>query len=351
MRTCSMIARAVGVTGLAVSAVLPMKPAFAGDQLTVVSWGGAFQANQHKAYFEPFSAATGIKVTETEWSGETAKIRAMVETKTVSWDVVDGGYGIGEMCAAGIIETIDWKKLGLDPAKFKGRHECGVPTSAAANVIAYDKDKLANGPKTIADLFDLKKFPGKRGLNRSPQVNLEWALIADGVAMKDVYKVLGTPEGVDRAFKKLDTIKKDVVWWTTGAQPPQLLADGQVVMTSAWNGRVYDAIKNSGKHFEIMWDAELLSWDYWMIPKGTPRLDDAYKFIAFASSPQAQAKMAHLIPYAPGNEDATALVDPETLSNLPSAPNHVTNAMDIDVAFWGDNFDQLDQRFTAWVSK
>ena len=102
------------------------------------------------------------------------------------------------------------------------------------------------------------------------------------MAVKDVYKVLGTPEGVDRAFKKLDTIKKDVVWWEAGAQPPQLLADGQVVMTSAWNGRIYDANKNSGKHFEIMWDAQGLDWDLWAIPKGDPRMDDAYKFIAFA---------------------------------------------------------------------
>lgn len=351
MRTSSMVARAIGVTGLAVSALWPVKLAFAGDQLTLVSWGGNFQKSQHIAYFEPFSAATGIKVTEGEWSGESAKIRAMVETKTVSWDVVDGGYGIGQMCTAGIIETIDWNKLGLDPAKFKGRQECGVPTSAAANVIVYDKDKLANGPKTIADLFDLKKIPGKRGLNKSAQVNLEWALIADGVPIHDVYKVLATPDGVDRAFKKLDTIKKDVIWWTAGAQPAQLLADGQVVMTSAWNGRVYDAVKNSGKNFEIMWDATLLSWDYWMIPKGTPRLDDAYKFIAFASSPEAQAKMAGLIPYAPSNEDATALVDPEILPNLPSAPDNMKNSLDIDLAFWGDNGDQLEQRFTAWISK
>ncbi|WP_085032379.1 ABC transporter substrate-binding protein [Ensifer aridi] len=351
MRTCSKIARAIGVTGLAVSAFLPLKLTFAADQLTVVSWGGAFQASQRKAYFEPFSAETGIKITEGEWSGERAKIRAMVESQTVSWDVVDVGFGIGEMCATGVIETIDWNKLGLDPAKFKGRHDCGVPTSAAANVIAYDKDRLANGPTSIADLFDLEKFPGKRGLNKDPQINLEWALIADGVPIKDVYKVLDTPVGVDRAFKKLDTIKREVVWWTTGAQPAQLLADGQVIMTSAWNGRIYDAVKNSDKHFEIMWDAALLNWDYWAIPTGTPRLNDAYKFIAFASSPKAQASMAHLVPYAPGNEDTIPLVDPEILSNLPSAPDHIKNSLDVDLAFWGDKYDELNQRFTAWLAR
>ena len=189
-------------------------------------------------------------------------------------------------CAEGVLETIDWAKVGIDRSKFTGGdiYDCAVPTILYATVIAYDKDKLPNGPTKIADLFDLQKFPGKRALQKDPFVNLEWALIADGVAIKDVYKVLGTPEGVDRAFKKLDTIKKDVVWWEAGAQPPQLLADGSVVMTSSWNGRIYDANKNSGKHFEIMWDAQGLDWDLWAIPKGDPRMDDAYKFIAFASS-------------------------------------------------------------------
>lgn len=231
MRSSLIIVGVLAMTGLVEIALVPLKPAFAGDQVTITSWGGAYQMSERKAYFEPFSKATGIKVVEDEWSGEMAKIRAMVESRTVSWDLVDVGFDADAMCAANIVETIDWSKLGLDRSKFMGdKSDCGVPTAAVASVIAYDKDKLADGPKTIADLFDLKKFPGKRGLNKSPKVNLEWALIADGIALKDVYNVLSTPDGVDRAFKKLDTITKDVVWWTAGAHPPQLLADGQVVL-------------------------------------------------------------------------------------------------------------------------
>ncbi|WP_347336476.1 ABC transporter substrate-binding protein [Bradyrhizobium japonicum] len=315
--------------------------------------GGAYQAAQRKAFFEPFAKATGFKITEDEYNYDSAKIRSMVETKTVSWDVVDVSAGMAiQLCSQGVLETIDWKKVGIDRAKFMtgDKLDCGVPSQASATVLAYDKDKLENGPKSIDDLFDVKKFPGKRGLWKGPGGNLEWALIADGVPIKDVYKVLRTPEGIDRAFKKLDTIKQDVIWWVSGAQAPQLLADGQVVMTGAYNGRIYNAVKNSGKHFDIIWNAALLNVSAWVIPKDGPRRDDAYKFIAFAASAQAQADVTRYIPYAPGNKDAIALVDPAILLNLPTAPDHM-GTLEIDFAFWVENGDDLRQRFTAWLAK
>nr|WP_245322829.1 ABC transporter substrate-binding protein [Bradyrhizobium valentinum] len=347
------VAGVLAVTSLA-TVLAPETIAFAGDQLTITSFGGAYQAAQRKAYFEPYAKQTGVKISEGEYNGELSKIRAMVESKSVSWDVVDtDAFSAVQLCAEGAIETIDWKKLGLDRARFmeSGQHDCAVPADFFATVLAYDKDKLPNGPKTLADLFDTQKFPGKRGLYRSPVVSLEWALIADGVAIKDVYKVLSTPEGVNRAFKKLDTIKKDVVWWQTGAQAPQLLADGQVVMTSAWNGRIYDAIKNSGKNFEIVWDHEALGMDVWVIPKGTPRRDDAYKFIAFAASPAVQADQTRYISYGPANKDAAAHVDPAILPHLPTAPDNMRNALLLDAHFWSDKGDDLRQRFTAWLAK
>ncbi|MGY4372777.1 putative spermidine/putrescine transport system substrate-binding protein [Bradyrhizobium sp. i1.3.6] len=278
----------------------------------------------------------------------------MVESKTVSWDVVDSESTLAvQLCAEGIIEPIDWNKLTLDRAKLLGgdTSDCAVPFAISATVIAYDKDKLPNGPKTIVDLFDTQKFPGKRGLRKNPWGNLERALIADGVAVKDVYKVLNTPEGVDRAFKKLDTIKKDTIWFQSNAQSTQLLADGQVVMTSAPNGRIYDAVKNSGKHFEIMWDAELYDLSLWTIPLGSPHRDAAYKFIAFASSPQAQVDLTRYIPYGPANNDAIALLDPAILPNLPTTPDHMGNALRTDPAFWADKGDELRQRFTAWLAQ
>ncbi|WP_328700382.1 ABC transporter substrate-binding protein [Caenimonas soli] len=339
---------------LAAVALMPVGPAFAADQLTVTSFGGAYQASVRKAYFEPFMKATGVKITEDEYNGEVAKLRAMVKSKTVTWDVVDTALDSAMLlCAEGLVEMIDWKKLGIDRSKltWSDKQDCGVPYVISSFVIAYDKSKLPNPPKTIADFFDTQKFPGKRGLKKVPDKALEWALIADGVAVKDVYKVLNTPEGVDRAFKKLDTIKKDIVWYQSNAQPTQLLADGQVVMTSTPHGRIYDAVKNSGKTFEIMWDAQHQEPGIWTIPKGSPRLDAAYKFLTFAATPQPQARLSASLPYAPANKDAMALVDPAILPYLPTALDHMANALLRDAGFWAEKGDELRQRFNAWLAK
>ena len=235
MKKLSIMFAAALLAGTAFAAA-----AQAGDELTVVSWGGAYSESQHKAFVEPYNAA-GNKVTEAEYNGEVAKIKAMVEAKAITWDVIDVDTATGlQGCAEGALETIDWAKLGLDRSKFIGGDllDCAVPNIVYGTVFGYDTSKLAEGPSTINDFFDLAKFPGKRGMFKNPTVNLEWALIADGVAPADLYKMLSTPEGVDKAFAKLDTIKANIVWWEAGAQAPQLLADGQVVMTSAWNGRL-----------------------------------------------------------------------------------------------------------------
>lgn len=343
----------IGAAGLALSGLVAAPPVFAADQLTIVTWGGFSNVVGRKAFFDPFTKQTGIKVIDEEWNGEVSKVRAMVDSKTVSWDVVDVGADVQTMCNEGIVETLDWNKLGLDRTMFMGgeKQECGVPHNLSATVLAYNKDKLANGPKSIADLFDLQKFPGKRGLGKNPTSNLVWALIADGVAAKDVFNVLRTREGVDRAFKKLDTIKKDVIWWTSGAQPPQLLADGQVVMAAAYQSRIHDAVKNSGKNFEIVWDAPLLSVDFFVIPKGSSRREEAYKFLAFAGTPKPQADLTLYVPYGPARKDALSFVDPAVLPQLATSPDHLPKAVLYDYAFMSENGDDLRQRFTAWLAQ
>jgi putative spermidine/putrescine transport system substrate-binding protein len=347
MKTVRLALLTAGVAGLAFAAVT----ASAAD-LTITSWGGAYQTSQREAYFKPYMQKNSSKITEEEYNGEIAKIRAMVEAKDVTWDVVDLDTQTAQQgCDDGILEPIDYSKLGGKDAFLEGAAmECAAGTIVYSTVFAYDADKLKEGPTKIADLFDLKKFPGKRALQKSPFANLEFALMADGVPADQVYKVLATPEGVDRAFKKLDTIKKDVVWWEAGAQPPQLLASGEVVMTTAWNGRIYNADKNEGRHFKIIWDGQVYDFDLWGIPKGAKDLKASYDFIAFASDPAVMANQSKYISYGPTVKAALSRIAPDVLKDLPTAPQNSGNKLVANAQFWGDNGEQLRKRFNDWLA-
>jgi putative spermidine/putrescine transport system substrate-binding protein len=176
------------------------------------------------------------------------------------------------------------------------------------------------------------------------------ALMADGVAPKDVYKVLATPAGVDRAFKKLDELKPNIQWWEAGAQPPQYLASGDVVMSSAYNGRIASAQKE-GKNLKVVWTGGMYDFDSWAIPKGSPKKDAAYKFIAFASQPANQKVYSENIAYGPSNKQAVPLLDKKVSDNLPTAPQNIKEQVKVDVGFWADYGESLEQRFNAWASK
>ena len=175
-------------------------------------------------------------------------------------------------------------------------------------MVAYDSRRYAAPPTTLAALFDLDRFPGRRGLQARPQVNLEWALIADGVAPDKVYEVLSTEEGLDRAFKVLDRIRDQVVWWRRGDEPPALLASGQVAMSSAWNGRIFDEVQERGTPLGIVWDHAVWNMDVWVIPKGAVNRAEALDFIAFATTPERLAEQASYLAYGPARRSATDLV-------------------------------------------
>ncbi|MEO1650464.1 MAG: ABC transporter substrate-binding protein [Pseudomonadota bacterium] len=337
-------------------------------ELTVVSWGGAYTKSQVEAYHKPFlKDCAGAKIKSQDYNGGIAEIKAQVEGGNVSWDIVDVELSDAiRACDEGLLEKIDPATLpaGDDgtPAKddfLKGTlYECAVANIVWSTIFAYDKTKIkGEPPKTMADFFDLKKYPGKRGLRKGAKVNLEFALIADGVAAKDVYKILETPEGIDRAFKKLDTIKDSVVWWEAGAQPPQLLADGEVVMTTAYNGRIFNAVAGEGKPFEIVWDGQVWDLDLWVIPKGAANKDLAMDFLKYSTSTKQLAAQASWISYGPARKSSGSLIgkyhnkDIDMGPQMPTAPANLTNAVQNNFEFWADNADQLKERFNAWLAK
>lgn len=337
---------------LAGGAVLAALPAAARD-LTVTSWGGTYQDAQRKAYFEPFQRDTGIKLVEDSWDGGIGALRAKAQGGAVPWDVVQveaEELAIG--CDEGLLTKLDWTALGGRDAFLPGTtHDCGVGAILYSTGIAFDAAKFpGGGPRSWADFWNVQKFPGKRALRKGPKYTLEFALMADGVAPAEVYKVLATKEGVDRAFKKLDQLKPHLVWWEAGAQPAQLLASGEVAMTSIYNGRL-DVPRKEGKDFRFVWPGSIWTVDSWSILAGTPKPQDALTLVVFMSRPENQKRLPQYISYGVTNKAATAQIPPDILKNLPSAPENLEGQIGIDAAFWTDHIDELSKRFNAWAAQ
>ncbi len=320
--------------------------------LTIVNFGGANGDAQNVAYVQPFEKATGNKIIPVAYNGEQAKIKAMVQSNNVVWDVVEVETGdLGRGCEEGLYENIDWSTIvDADDMVEGALNYCGVGTFVWSTVLAYNPENLKTAPTGWADFWDVEKFPGKRGLRKGAHYNLEFALIADGVPVDQVYEVLSTPEGVDRAFNKLDELKPHIQWWEAGAQPPQMLSSGDVVMSAVYNGRI-DAVQREGSPLKIVWDGSVYDFDYWVIPAGSPNKDLAIEFVKYASSPAAQAKYTENIAYGPVSKKAIASLEPKTLENVPNAPQNAKNALFNDLDFWTDNGEELEQRFTAWAAR
>ena len=349
------------------TALTSMAFAATAQEITVVSWGGSYTRSQVEAYHKPFTAQTGIKITSVDADNPATPIKAMVEAGNVTVDVADVELADAvRLCDEGLLEVIDHSALPaapdgtpatedfVDGALFS---ECAVASIVWSTVYAYNKDKVSGTPTTMADFFDTTKFPGKRGLRKDPTTLLEMALMADGVPAAEVYALLETAEGVDRAFAKLDTIKADVVWWEAGAQPPQLLADGEVVMSTAYNGRIFNAQIEEKQPFEIVWDGQIMDFDLFVIPKGAPNKDAAMEFIKFSTDTQRLADQAAWISYGPARKSSAPLVGKfsdgatEMGPHMPTAPANLTNALANNFEFWADRKVELSEKFNAWLLK
>ncbi|MEN5217924.1 ABC transporter substrate-binding protein [Pseudomonas pudica] len=324
----------------------------AAQQMVVVGYGGASQKAQDEAIFKPFSAQDGSKLIQSEYNGEMARIQVMADTGNVDWDVVQiEGPDLVRGCDEGIYEQLDWQRMGhADELIADAAQACGSAALVWSVAIAYDRSKLAQAPASWADFWDVSKYPGKRGLRKRAVYNLEFALMADGVKVEDVYQVLATPAGVERAFAKLSELKPHIQWWDAGAQPAQWLAAGDVVMTSTYSGRIAVAAQQ-GSPLAVVWPGSLYGMDYWAIIKGSRHVDQAKRLIAYANQPDTQVRYVQQIPYGPTNTQAAAKLDPALASWVPTSPQNLQGALAMNVEFWVDHGEELEQRFNAWASK
>lgn len=311
---------ALGVT--AGSAVTRMAKADSGT-VTITDGGGSWGAAQRAAYFEPFEKETGIKVVLVPYA-LAGKVKASVEAGAPVADVADlSGSQLPIFGKAELLEEIDTKFFkpediaGFNPVKID---RFGVPSLFGAIVVAFDKTAFpSGGPATWAEFWDTNKFPGARSLADGGTLSVahtfEIALLADGVAPDKVY-----PIDWDRAFKSLDRIRPQIAkFWTGFAESVQLIVDQSVSVASAYNGRV-TAAQADGASIAFSWDQAVLGWDHWVVPKGTKNVENAFKFIAFASRADRQAEFAKLIDYGPTNSHAYDLLTPERAAILPTSP-------------------------------
>ncbi len=358
-------------TLLATAALSVVAGAVSAEEMTIVSWGGAYSKSQLKAYDEPYSAKTGVNILHDTSSAEAvAKLRAMNEAGNVTWDVVDVvAADAMRLCDEGLaLEINPDTDLAAAPDGTPASEDfgdllvsdCFIPQIVYSTTFGYRTDMVGDTPPSnICDVFDLAKYPGKRSLEKRPINNMEWALLCDGVPKDQVYDVLATAEGQDQALAKLDTIKDSVVWWSAGADTPQLLADGEVVMGSTYNGRLFSVIEEQHQPVAMLWDAQVFDLDGWIIPAGLSdeRKARALDYVKFATDTQRLADQAKYISYGPARKSSAPLVGKhaelgiDMAPHMPTDPANAKNTFLYNYEFWADYRDDIDAKFQAWLAK
>jgi putative spermidine/putrescine transport system substrate-binding protein len=335
-----------------------------GATLAIATWGGAYGQSQDLAYFEPFTQKTGVKIKTETYDGTVSAIKGKLSDSSSPIDVVDLSAGaLDTLCRDGLLETLEVSMLDPAPSGASasddflagGLTPCGVASVAWSAALAFDRQAFSKAkPSKIADLLDVKRFPGKRALPDGPRYTLELALLADGVEPGNIYQELGTAEGTDRAFAALDKIKPEILWWDKASEPIAWLTEGKAAMAAGYSGRLFRAALRARQRIDVLWEGQIYDLDLWAIPKAAKNKDEAKRFITFATEPAQMAAQAELIAYGPMRKSAIAMVGKhpkigiEMKSFLPTAPDNFQKALKFDEAWWGTHGEELGKRFQSW---
>ncbi|MGH7042811.1 MAG: extracellular solute-binding protein [Acetobacteraceae bacterium] len=250
-----------------------------------------------QVFVTPFQAATAIPVLAQTWPGGMPALTTGLAGKDPAWDLIEvNGVELLDGCAAGLFAKLDPAQVGgaahyLPQAIPPAAAPCGIGATLASTVLAWDRDKFPGTP-SWENFWDVAKYPGKRGLHQGVRGNLEIALMADGVAPADVYKVLSTPEGVDRAFRKLDQLRPYIVWWKTPAKAAKILASGDVLMTSAPASAIVTTARATHRNFGLRWSDSIYDVLSWAVAKTSPNQAAALQFLYFAGTPAIEGQLA-----------------------------------------------------------
>lgn len=331
-----------GAALLAAPALVPSR-ALAQQKIVYVAFGGTTQEAQEKTIIKAFVEETGIQVI-TASGPDNAKLRAQVRTRNIEWDVVNT-IGSQAVAAArdGLLEKIDYGIVDASDM-FLPTKEWTVPWYTYGGGIGFDPKRHPAGkhPRDWPQFWDVKAFPGRRGLRSRPDENLELALMADGVPAKALY-----PLDVDRAFRSLDRLKPHVVKWM--AETPQtisLLQANEVDFVFTYSGRI-EAAKKQGLVLDYVYDANIITPSYLGVTKGSKNREAAMKLVNYFLRPDLQAAFCNIMGYTPVKKAAMALLTPEVRAQQPNLADPRTAVTDVD--WWADNFNEVNKRFKEWL--
>ncbi|MCB1387262.1 MAG: extracellular solute-binding protein [Nitratireductor sp.] len=332
-------------------------------KITFTSWTGPYMRSQMLGFVRPYEEQAGnVEVDVERYNGGIDEIRDQVESANVTWDVVDLTQADSlRACDEGLLEDLSDIQLpdGVDGTNFKddfvdgALNRCGVGVIVWATAFAYSKDAYGeNPPSTIADFFDVGKYPGNRSIRHDPTVIMEWALMADGVARDAVYATLETDEGVERALKKMDEIRPGLQIWRAGREPVRQLNGGDAAMSMIWATTGAVASREEGANFEIVWDGRVIELDLFGIPKGSRHKEAAIDFIKFASSSQSLANMVTNLPNGPTRKSSLGLLSDDVLAQIPNGPAYDDKAsIRSDAQWWSKNHARLELAFNDWLAR
>ncbi|WP_201841778.1 ABC transporter substrate-binding protein [Microvirga zambiensis] len=353
---------------MAIPAIAWATTAFAQDKLSgkgevvVYSPGGSLTQALRKSVFEPFTKATGITVVDVTADFAEPQVKAMNQAGRVDWDTAFvQAQNYPDMHAAGMFVPIDyslWDDESLKGVPEANRLNDAVVMYGSAMLLAYDERVFgANGPKSWADFWDVKAYPGPRGLYApAAKHNLEFALMADGVAKSDIWPL--TDDKIDRALKKLDEIKPHVTkWWTAGGEAPQLLLNREFVMTNAFDGRVIAAI-NQGAKIRMVWEGAHVNYTYWTVLKGGPNNANAQKLIAFINKATIASGFTQASGFPGPNRNQLQHLPSNLVPLLSISPENASKVVIEDSAWLAakrpdgkTNLDHIQERWLAWRAK
>jgi putative spermidine/putrescine transport system substrate-binding protein len=316
-------------------------------EIVCANWGGDTGKAIIAAFLNPFTAATGIKTVNDGSGTSEGRIKAMVESKKVTWDVIDTGVGtILALGPAGYLEEIDYSIVDKTKVSPGFAYKYAIANYLFSYVLAYDKTKFGGKtPKGWADFWNLKDFPGKRAIRKDLQGTLEIALMADGVPMDKIY-----PIDEKRAFAKLREIKKETIFWPSGAESQQLLREGEVTMASMWSTRVTALVKDSNERISWTWNQGILCPGVWAVPKGNPGGKDAFRFISAAQDPQRQIELFKMIRGGPANPAAARIMPADLARFDPGYPDNANLQLKIGAEWYGKNQTRVSDQLLDFIA-